>query len=80
VADAEDAERHLTLLQANVDDPLLTLAVQAVDPELLRLTAQETDHACCVQRRGSLLMPPQRMLGATEDLRGSLEHVYLHAE
>ena len=56
------------------------MQVQAVDPELLRFTARETDHSCCVQRRGSLLMPPQRMLGATEDLRGWLEHAWLHAE
>jgi hypothetical protein len=56
------------------------LQVQAVDPELLRFTALETDHACCVQRRGSLLLPPERMVGGTEDLRGALEHAWLHSE
>jgi len=71
-----DAERHMVLLEAIVNDSGLDLRIQAVDPDLLQMTALETDHSCCVQPAGTLLMPPERMIGNTADMRATLERSF----
>jgi len=72
----EDAERHMTLLEADVDDPSLVLQVIEMEPLRLAVIALETDSLCDVQRSGSLLTPPERNVGSVEDIRSSLERSF----
>ena len=68
----------MVLLEASCGPELdgLELRIQAVDPDLLQMAAQETDHSCCVQPAGTLIMPPDRMLGDTDNMRATLERSF----
>jgi len=72
----EDAERHKCLLEADMDDPTLEVRVVEMEPMRLAVISLETDSLLDVQRGGSLLMPPERMVGSVEDMRSSFERAF----